>query len=287
MALKDLLVHLDQAPEALRRLRSAADLACRHDARLTALFVNERTAGQLEESSTAEMALASAQDIQRFDQGIQASLTQSVERLRTELRGLERERGLNVRWLAVSGIASDVVLQHARYSDLCIVGHGGPSGPASIDYSFPEQLLFVSGRPIILIPDSQDFGTLGRHLAVAWNASRPSTRALHDALPLIERADRTTVITINPADLSARPAALPTGEVLEHLRRHTAAVGAAEIANVPRGRIAETLQAKAHELGCDLLIAGAFGHARLREKLLGSVTEGLLLHARLPLMMSH
>jgi hypothetical protein len=41
MALKDLLVYVDQTDDALTRLRLAADLAACHGARLTALFVRE------------------------------------------------------------------------------------------------------------------------------------------------------------------------------------------------------------------------------------------------------
>jgi nucleotide-binding universal stress UspA family protein len=287
VTLKDLLVHVDQTSGASRRLRLAAGLACRHGSRLTALFVRECSQAQLEETNTAELALASAQETDRLHQRMEASLEDSVERLRIELGRLEHEYRLSTRWLALDGFAADVVVQHARYADVCILGHGGPSSCASFGYTFPEHLLFVSGRPIILVPESEKFATLGQDLAVAWNASRAAARALHDALPLIDRAEHTIVITINPAEIMARSGALPMGELVKHLRRHSGAVEAVEMANVPKAMIAETLQAKALELGCDLLIAGAFGHAKLREKLLGGVTESLLTRAHLPLMMSH
>ena len=51
MALKDLLVYVDQSKHAAERLRLAADLARRHQSRLTALYVRELNPRQLHEQS--------------------------------------------------------------------------------------------------------------------------------------------------------------------------------------------------------------------------------------------
>jgi nucleotide-binding universal stress UspA family protein len=104
---------------------------------------------------------------------------------------------------------------------------------------------------------------------------------------LIERSERTTVITVNPAFFINRHHALPTERMVEHLRRHGAATDLVEIENVPAGSIADALQNKAREIGADLLVAGAFGHPKLWEKLLGGVTRDLLDRMALPVFMSH
>ncbi len=57
--------------------------------------------------------------------------------------------------------------------------------------------------------------------------------------------------------------------------------------HVPAGSIANALQTRAREIGADLLVAGAFGHPKLWEKLLGGVTRDLLDHTRLPIFMSY
>ena len=57
--------------------------------------------------------------------------------------------------------------------------------------------------------------------------------------------------------------------------------------NIPAKSVADVLQAKAQELGADLIVAGAFGHPRLWEKLLGGVTRDLLDHMSLPIFMSY
>lgn len=75
--------------------------------------------------------------------------------------------------------------------------------------------------------------------------------------------------------------------MVEHLKRHAASVDGVRLSDIPTASIAATLQAKAHKVGADLVVAGAFGHPELWEKLLGGVTHELLTHMKLPIMMSH
>lgn len=287
MALRDLLVYVDQSEGASVRLRLAADLARRHESRLTALFVREFTSAQRYEQGTAELGLASAEGIDRTNRHIHQSITDTEERLRAALETVKQEYGLKTEWRSLDGVASTVVPQHARYADLCILGQSPPV-TAAVGYTFGEQLLFVIGRPVLFVPALGSFDTLGRHILVAWNSSRPSARSLNDALPLIERAEQTTVVTLNPAEFIDRHGALPANRIVEHLSRHTtASVQGIQLFKVPAASIADALQAEAHKMGADLIVAGAYGHPMLWEKLLGGVTHDLLARMSLPVMMSH
>jgi hypothetical protein len=91
----------------------------------------------------------------------------------------------------------------------------------------------------------------------------PPARALNDALPLIERAERVTVLAVNAADLVDRYGALPPERMVEHLRRHSASVEGLELKDIPTHSIGDILQAEADRLGADLLVAGAFVHVGL------------------------
>jgi len=122
-----------------------------------------------------------------------------AERLRAALDRLTHSHGVEAELRSIDGVAAEVVPQYARYADLCILGRDEPEGSASVSYTFSEQLLFVTGRPVLFVPPHGSFTTLGRHIVVAWNSSRPAARSLNDALPLIERADRTTVLMVNPS----------------------------------------------------------------------------------------
>lgn len=287
MALKDVLVYVDQAESALISLRLAADLAIRHGSRLTALYVREPNAEQLHWHRSAEAELVSAKDLHELEHSIERAMQAAAERLETSLTALTRGHDIEARLQMVDGVAAELVPQYARYADLCIVGRELPEEPAAINYTFSEQLLFVTGRPVLFVPPVAALSTLGRHIAVAWNSSRPATRSLNDALPLIERADKTTVVMVNPSGFIDAHRAPPGERIVEHLRHHGAVVEAVRMEEVSSGSIADALQTKAHALGADLIVAGAFGHPRLWEKLLGGVTRDLMARMTLPILMSH
>jgi len=285
MSLRDLLVYVDQSERATARLRLAADLARRHKSRLAAIFVKELNPVQLHDQRIAELGLGSSAAIDRTNQRIRKSIDEAAERLRLALEELEREHSLEVEWRCLGGVASIVVPQHARFADLCILGQDVSA--SATEYTFSEQLLFVTGRPVVFIPANGSFDTLGRHILVAWNSSRASTRALNDALPLIERAEQVTVLAVNPAEFAKRYGALPPEEMVEHLRRHGASVKGIWHENVSTGSIADVVQAEAHNVGADLIVAGAFGQPKLWEKMMGGVTRDLLARMSLPVLMSY
>lgn len=287
MALRDLLVYVDQSKHASARLRLAADLACRHESRLTALYVRELNPAQLHEQSIAELGQGSSDAITRTNRHIRKSINEAAERLRSVLEEVKGEYGLEVEWRCLDGVGSIIVPQHARFADLCILSQDVASTAAATGYTFSEQLLFVTGRPVVFIPANGSFDTLGRHILVAWNSSRASTRAVNDALPLIERTEQVTVLAVNPAEFAERYGALPPEQMVEHLRRHGASVQGIWLNDIPPGSIADAVQAKAHEVGADLIVAGAFGQPRLWEKLMGGVTRDLLARMTLPILMSY
>ncbi len=287
MALKDLVVHVDQSGRSPERLRLAANLACRHQSRLTALYVREMNPAQRHEQSIAELGQGSSDAIARTNRRIRQSIDETAERLQSMLEEVRAESGLEVEWRCLEGASSTLVPQHARFADLCIVSQDSTAPGTATEYTFSEQLLFVTGRPVVFIPANGSFDTLGRHILVAWNSSRASTRAVNDALPLIERAEQVTLVAVNPAQFAERYGALPPDLMVEHLRRHGAAVKGLWLNDIAAGAIARTLQTEAHRMGADLIVAGAFGHPRLWEKMMGGVTRDLLAGMSLPIMMSY
>lgn len=214
-------------------------------------------------------------------------MAKRAERFRVALETLPREKNIDTEWRCLKGSASLLVPQHARYADLCILKHEVTCDVTPPGYSFSEQLLFVTARPVLFIPVTGHFETLGRRILVAWNSRRPSPRALHDALPLIERAEHTTVLTVNPSEIVSRYGGLPPKQMLEHLRQHSASVEGIEISNVPADAVAHVVQAEARKIDADLTVAGAFGHPRLWEKALGGVIRDLLAQMSMPTFMAH
>jgi nucleotide-binding universal stress UspA family protein len=287
MALKDLLVYVDQSARAVGCLRLAADLARRHESRLTALYMNERSPAQLREENVAELSRGPSDSLAWTKRHIQQAIDESANLLRATLEEMSTEYRLQGELLRLDGVAASIVPQHARFADLCILGQDASAADTATGYTFSERLLFVTGRPVVFIPKDGSFETLGRHVAVAWNSSRACARAVNDALPLIERADKVTVLAVNPESFAERYGALPPEKVVEHLRRHGAAVEGLWLNDVPTISIALAVMTEANRLGADLIVAGAYGQPKLWEKMMGGVTHDLLTRMTLPVLMSY
>jgi nucleotide-binding universal stress UspA family protein len=200
---------------------------------------------------------------------------------------LGRQFGMETEWRCIAGAAADLLPQHGRYADLCIVGHHPSAVNAPSDYSLSEKLLFVTRLPVLFVPPGEHLATLGRQIVVAWNSGRAAARAVHDAMPLFERAERTTVITINAADIADRNGALPTEQLVQHLGRHSVKCDLAQLEGVAASAIADELQASAKKFDADLLVAGAFGHPKSWERLFVGITRDLLDRMTLPTLMSN
>jgi len=104
-------------------------------------------------------------------------------------------------------------------------------------------------------------------------------------LPLIEQAERTSVLLVDP-DPRGHPGSLPTDSILDHLGRHTANAHCQRL-QATDVYLGDMLQSAALSSGADLLVAGAHGRPGLWEKMLGGVTRDLLARMRLPLLMSY
>ena len=122
---------------------------------------------------------------------------------------------------------------------------------------------------------------------MAWNSSRAAARALADALPILERARRVTVVAINPTNFVKQYDSLPPERIIEHLRRHTASVEGIWLKDIPTRSTGDALQTETQKLGADLPVAGAFGHPKLWEDIMGGVTRDLLSRMRVPTLMSY
>jgi nucleotide-binding universal stress UspA family protein len=284
VALKDILVHLDASEGSVSRLRLAMDLAQRHSSRLSALFVDEWNLEQRASRATAEMGLAAARDLDSLDRSITADIERSATRLRTMVAAFHQEHGLEFEWLRSAGSSDATVNRLVPYCDLCILGHDSLFTGTSVDREFCERLVFASVTPILLVPTHSKVTSVGKRVVVAWDSSRTAARAVNDAIDLIERAECTTVVHVDCGPQAKRVSGL---ELLQNrLRRHSANVDAIEV-RASEASIAAVLQAKASQLGADLLVAGAFGHSRLKERIFGGVSRELLHNMTVPVLMSH
>jgi nucleotide-binding universal stress UspA family protein len=120
---------------------------------------------------------------------------------------------------------------------------------------------------------------------VGWDAGREATRAVNDALPLLERAKSVDVVSINPKKVG-KHGDEPGADIGLHLSRHGVKVNVQhlETRDIDPG---DTLLSRVSDKGCDLLVIGGYAHSRLRDLVVGGVTETMLEHMTVPVLMSH
>lgn len=147
-----------------------------------------------------------------------------------------------------------------------------------------EALLFDSGRPLLIVPYIHKGGAKLDHVAVCWDGSRTAARALGDAMPLLYRAKKVSVLTVS----NERPksAEIPAADIAKHLARHGLAVELIPI-SVEGGDAAQILLSYAADRAINLFVMGGYGHSRLREFVLGGMTASMLESMTIPVFMSH
>lgn len=165
----------------------------------------------------------------------------------------------------------DRLMMQARHSDLVVLGR-----PYHVDYMprmLLDDLLLGCGRPIVIAPEKLKRTALDT-IVVGWKETPEAARALSAAMPLLEKARK--VILLHVAEEGAR------GSSVEHLARQLKWQGITAEPHLVAGaarHVSGELARAAADLEADLLVVGAFGHARLREIIFGGVTQSLLEHA--------
>ena len=114
-----------------------------------------------------------------------------------------------------------------------------------------------------------DFPVVGNQIMVAWDGSREATRAIHDALPFLMRAQRVTIITVNEAAARPEKNGASGPDIAAAIARHGVKVEVSALEGVHDSTIGNVLLSQASDLNADLLVMGAYGHSRVEEFVFG------------------
>jgi nucleotide-binding universal stress UspA family protein len=169
----------------------------------------------------------------------------------------------------------EALAYHAHHADLIVVGRPGHGN--GLTRPQVDALLSEGGRPV-LIAGSAARSSISGTVFVCWKETPESARTISAALPLLRAAQRVVIAHVSEA---ADP--MPLGGIVRYLERHGID---AEARLLPRrGSVADTLAAAADAHQADLVVLGAFGHSRARERVFGGCTRGFLVDARVPVLM--
>lgn len=285
MTYKTVLVAVTDSRHRRSILNQASGLADAFDAHLTGIDVfNPRYPS----TAAAAAEYPGWNNITQMREDIEAAEKRADTR-KQEFEAMMNSAGLRrSEWRFVIGDPLETLALHARYADLVVTGQVDPDDPGSgTDPDLPARLAMASARPVLVIPYAGEFPTLGKHVMVAWNATREATRAVQEALPLMQRAESVHVVVMQEGRrLATAHGEEPGADIALYLARHGVN---AETSRLPAGDIdvADSLLSLMADTGTDLLCMGAYGHSRLREIVLGGVTRNMLRHMTAPVLMAH
>lgn len=277
MALKDILVHVDNTRACGARVGAAVELARTHGAHLTGVYiVPVLTIPVYAEAQIGLEVLQAQQD------AVQSRARAAEKRFREA----SDRAGLSGEWRVEKGEAARILGLHARYVDLVVIGQVERDDPEWLDTGLPDKVVLESGRPVLIIPYIGASQPIGNRVMVAWNATREAVRAANDALGFMERAAKVKVLTINPPADDVDDGDIACADICLHLARHGINAEAQSM-QAEDIEVGDLLLSRVNDESVDLLVMGAYGHSRFREIVLSGVTRHLLHHMTIPVLMSH
>ena len=205
-----------------------------------------------------------------------------IRRLRQSFENYAKQHSIEpagatrFRWRDGSVIQDAALGRLARVYDLTVLNRPGARGGRMATL---ESVLFESGRPVLMAPPSPP-KSFAQTVVIHWNASTEVSRAISMAMPILRKANRVIVLSVEGSMVPG-----PAGqEAVSYLQAY--GIGATEKSISSRGqRPGAVLLAEARAQGADLLIKGAYTQSRLRQMIFGGATQHVLAAAELPVFL--
>ena len=185
---------------------------------------------------------------------------------------------ISATWREETGKQAKIIGVRGRLSDVIAVAK--PDHAQNLGLNTLEAALLESGKLVMMCPPGP-VETVGARIAIAWNGSAEAARAVTAALHVIKQADSVTI-------LSGQGAKLPVSaeEVKDYLAVHDISCTLSSFAAEPSA-VGQALLAGAKKAGADCLLMGAYGQSRQRELVMGGVTQHVVDHADMPILLMH
>jgi nucleotide-binding universal stress UspA family protein len=264
---------LDESNEA--RLEAAGQIAERFDSGIVGI-----AAAQF----SPPVYFTSGEQAQNLiDQG-QALIKKRMSELEVQFREATKNRAKYVEWRCAIDFPARYILQEARCADIIV--SGGQSNALSDPFALasPKDLVMQAGRPLLIAPDNVSWLDL-RSVLMAWKDTPEARRAIAYSLPMLRKAKEVTVAEIVEAGDNRSAAVSRVRDVVAWLSRH--GVSASEVVPEDGGDVIAQLDAIAANVGAGVVVAGAYGHSRFRELILGGMTQHLMTQSSRCVLLSH
>jgi nucleotide-binding universal stress UspA family protein len=279
MSYKTIALHLALNDRMQGRLALTCKLAKRFEAHVTGIYAD---------FLLPQPSLYTYGEVVDFSADFVKYRSENASSVEVIFNGEMAANALSGEWLKVELDPVRGVAELARCADLLVIGqHDAKNKQFYPGYHFPQSMLMSAGIPILMIPYAGTVTSLGETIVVAWDGSRESSRALHDAMPFLKRARRVTVMTVNAESEDNLNNSCSGTDVIEMLSRHAVIATLHAIEGVKGGDIGNVLLSAINDQSADLLVMGGYGHSRLHEIILGGATKTILQTATVPVLLSH
>jgi nucleotide-binding universal stress UspA family protein len=269
MSYVTLMVHLDLDQENDARLSVVGDLAERFTARVIGVAAQAKPVYYTDDLDGARFVEADRGAMEDNLAEIRQRLQQAEERFRTALRG----RAKQLEWRSSIEDSIPYIADQCRVADLLVIGKTASDEMQEPNAQInPIDLIARTGRPLLLVPLHVQT-LLAQRIVVGWKDTREARRAVLDALPLLKKSQHVIVCKIDE-DHDPGAAQRHVDDVVTWLANH--GVSGVGMVEPLRDSPAIQLEALARQEAADLIVAGAFGHSKLREWIFGGVTRDLL-----------
>ena len=180
--------------------------------------------------------------------------------------------------------ADDDIGRRGRYADLTVIG---PDMLASetLGEKVIEGVLFSSAKPLLLVPAGATPTLQPKRVMVAWDSRVEASRAVREALDVLKAADEVRLVLVDPEEGEDAHGEEPGADAAAYLVRHGIRVSVDRLPSSGRP-VAEVLRRHALDMAADMIVMGAYGHSRLRQRILGGVTRSMIEEPPLPVLMA-
>jgi nucleotide-binding universal stress UspA family protein len=220
-----------------------------------------------------------------IDQG-EASVRKRLAELEAQFRAATGNRGGRVEWRSAMDFPARYIAQQARGADIIVSGGRSPAFSDAFSLASPKDLVVQAGRPLLVVPDGVNWLDL-RSVLVAWKDTPEARRAVVDSLPMLRKAKNVTVVEIPEREDRAAAAMARVTDVVAWLARHGVAATARVSEMDPDEQATDHLEMVADDVAAGLIVAGAYGHTRFRELILGGFTQYLVNQSARCVLLSH
>lgn len=198
---------------------------------------------------------------------------------RTRIEDKLRRQRVRWEWESYEGNPGHVLVEQSRLADMAVVSLPEEDSPEAL--SIAAGLAIHARAPVLAVPAEGKTFTGNGEAVIAWNGSTESAYALRCAVPLLTHASTVHIVTITGGKIPARQ-----NEAIHYLLQHGIHAHPHEHSHSGKP-VADDLLRIATELGAHFIVAGAYGHSRLREAILGGVTSELIERSKVPLLLAH